>query len=373
MTSYLTAAFRLVLDASWQSSFIILLILLVRPLIGSRIPARWRYLLWGLVLVRLLIPIAAFPSSPVSMQNIAVVDQPLARVDLIPPQSRGVQPSSGLFPQVSEAPAAAPNTFHALPIAVSWWSVAASIWLAGTLLALGIMICAQVLLRRRIHSKGAPIDSVVLAIWTQCRLRLRIKKGPAVHLSAEVDSPALVGLIRPVLLLPERSPAVFSPEDWEHIFLHELAHYRRADHGTHALQLVALSVHWFNPLVWLGFRQLRADRELAADEWALQHLEPERSTGYGDTLLKVLTESSGNKLSVAAVGIMEDRVQLKHRLATDRGLQPAQAYRFRGRIRAPCPDRSGYTHGIEPSKANRCTGGYDSWAAGSFDSVPCEG
>lgn len=58
------------------------------------------------------------------------------------------------------------------------------------------------------------------------------------------------------------------------------------------LQLLALCAHWFNPLVWLGFRFLRADRELAADEWALRHLEERRSIAYGRTLLKVLSAQS---------------------------------------------------------------------------------
>jgi beta-lactamase regulating signal transducer with metallopeptidase domain/ankyrin repeat protein len=317
MTSDLTAIFRVVLEASWQSSFIIVLILLVRPLMGARIPAKLRYLLWSLVLLRLLIPIAAFPSSPVSIQNIALVDQPPLQAESIPSPFHDTRPSSGFFRQSLEAAGSssvALSSPRTLPISISWWSVAAVIWLAGMLMALGVVICAQIQLHRRLGCNDAPLDSAVLAIWTKCCLRLRIKKSPAVCLSAEVDSPALVGLIRPILLLPERSPTVFSREDWENVFVHELAHYQRRDHWTHAVQLIALSVHWFNPLVWLGFRQLRADRELAADEWALQHLEPERATGYGDTLLKVLKESSDNRLSVAAVGILEDRMQLKQRL-----------------------------------------------------------
>ena len=79
MPTHLTDFFRLVLVASWQSSLIVLLILLVRPLLGASVPARWRYLLWTLVLIRLLVPISVFPSNPVSMQNIAVVDQPFDR------------------------------------------------------------------------------------------------------------------------------------------------------------------------------------------------------------------------------------------------------------------------------------------------------
>ena len=325
MSSHLTDLFRLVLEASWQSSLIILLILLVRPLMGSSIPAHWRYWLWALVLIRLLVPISIFPPNPVSMQNIAVVDRPLEQVERVVPQSREMEPSPGIDrqgPQTFEPPSAPPTPHPAKSFSISWWSAASAIWLVGTLVSLGIILTAQALIWRRLGNKRTPVDPAVLEIWNRCCLRLRLKSSLVLCMSQDIGSPALVGLVRPVLLLPERNLPAFSPDDWENIFVHELAHYRRADHWIHALQLAALALHWFNPLVWLGFRQLRADRELAADEWALQHLEPDRSTAYGDTLLKVLAQSSRNNLSIATVGLLEDRVQLKHRLQRIVGFGP---------------------------------------------------
>ena len=326
MSSLLTDFFRLALEASWQSSLIILLILLVRPFMGAAIPARWRYLLWGLVLVRLLVPISVFPSNPASMQNIAVVDRPFGQAEFMLPPADDREPRPEFIRQgpggpatlsMSSARRAPANTF-----AVPWRTLAAAVWLGGLLISLGVMMSAQVLLRRRSGKHPLEVDAGVRAIWDRCCLRLRIKNRPALQMSSDVASPALVGLVRPVLLLPEGKLAAFSPEDWENIFVHELAHHRRADHWIHAVQLAALAVHWFNPVVWFGFRQLRADRELAADEWALRHLEPERSAAYGETLLKVLAQSSGLALSMAAVGILEDRVQLKQRLRRIVGFGP---------------------------------------------------
>jgi beta-lactamase regulating signal transducer with metallopeptidase domain/ankyrin repeat protein len=316
MTSHLTDFFRLVLEASWQSSLIILLVVLIRPLMGASVPARWRYLLWALILVRLLVPITLFPSNPISMQNIAVVDRPLDPITFGPPPVMNSYP--GVIRQGEGMPeGASPSGQRSLPsnaFWISWWTVAATFWLVGTLVSLGLMIGAQVLLWRRLRQDRLPVDPAIFAVWNKCCQRLRIKSSPVLRLSRDVHSPALVGLFRPVLLLPEGQLAAFSAEDWENIFVHELAHYCRADHWTHVVQLAALAVHWFNPVVWFGFRQLRADRELAADEWALQHLDAESSAAYGETLLKVVAQSSGIHLSMAAIGILEDRVQLKHRL-----------------------------------------------------------
>jgi ankyrin repeat protein/beta-lactamase regulating signal transducer with metallopeptidase domain len=316
MPPMVTDLFRLMLEASWQSSLIILLILIVRAVLGAHVPARFRYLLWALVLIRLLVPVSLFPPNPVSLQNIAVVDRPMEQIERVPLQAEGAEFFSAARqgPERTGTPSTPMTTPTPAPFPVPWEAMAAGIWLGGVMIALGFIACAQIRLWRRLANISAPVDSRIQAIWEKCCQRLRIRNGPVLCNNREVTSPALVGLLHPILLVPQTSAATFSAEDWENVFVHELAHYRRADHWTNALHLVALAVHWFNPLVWIGFRQLRADRELAADEWALQNLGPERSAAYGQTLLKVLAQPSGAPLSMAAVGILEDRVQLKQRL-----------------------------------------------------------
>ncbi len=318
MSLFIFNLFHLVLEASWQSSVIILLILLVRPLMNSRVPARWRYLLWGLVLIRLLVPISFFPPTPVSLQNLEVVEVPMLQVErvLSPPQR--IELFSIPIREERDQP---PATFVkstpllAKRVPSARWHLVSTIWLIGVLLSLGFMIYAQVRFWRRRNKNWTQVDAAIMAIWENCCHRLRIRNIPALHTSPDVTSPALVGFIRPALLVPQKNLNSFSKEDWENVFVHELAHYQRGDYWINGLHLFALSIHWFNPIVWIGLRQLRADRELAADEWTLQHLEPEKSVAYGQTLLKVIkAQSSGNNLAMAAVGLVEDHVQLKQRL-----------------------------------------------------------
>src|SRR5271156_1555841 len=73
---------KAILAASWQGSLVIALILLVRPLFGFRVAARWRYFLWTLVLLRLLVPALLLPPSPATRRNIPVVDRPLEEASL---------------------------------------------------------------------------------------------------------------------------------------------------------------------------------------------------------------------------------------------------------------------------------------------------
>src|SRR5271155_4547365 len=78
----ITLLLKAILTASWQGTLVLLLVLSLRPLLGSRVPARWRYLLWSFVLVRLLVPSFILPPSPASLQNIPVVDRPGERVTI---------------------------------------------------------------------------------------------------------------------------------------------------------------------------------------------------------------------------------------------------------------------------------------------------
>ncbi|MEI9892675.1 MAG: M56 family metallopeptidase [Chthoniobacter sp.] len=309
---------KAILEVSWQGSLVIVLILLVRPLLGLRVPARWRYLLWTFVLLRLLVPALLLPPQsgepakhprrwtiPSSRRALPSIDLPRTGCRRWTGVCGGRRPSR-----------TPPSTFRRRPPKRSshfpWWQFAAGFWLAG-MVALGLWILITTLrLRRRLERDPVPVDPTVRDIWERCCRSLVIRRPPRLLASPRVDSPALIGLFRPVLLIP--IDASLSAGDWEHIFMHELAHCRRFDDWTQALQLLALCVHWFNPLVWLGFRCLRADRELAADEWALQHLSGRAPVDYADTLLKILTSKSDSAAQPAAVGIMEDRSHLQHRL-----------------------------------------------------------
>jgi len=314
------ALLKAVLEASWQGALVIAAVLLLRPLLGLRVPARWRHTLWLLVLLRLLVPAFLLPSSPASIQNLAAVDHPLEQAGLVVDRAPAtMQPATSLRsqgPEGSEAVTIAPAP--APPRRTGWWQAVAVVWVGGCALTAMWILAGMTVLSRRLRRDSAPISVEIDRIWERCCANVfgknRRSRRPRLLLTGAVHSPALVGLFRPVLLIPREGGDGLSAEDWEHIFLHELAHYRRRDHWLQALQLAALCVHWFNPLVWLGFRYSRADRELAADEWALRHLHRNRAAAYGDTLLKILSAQASGTLMPNLVGIMEDGTQMKQRL-----------------------------------------------------------
>ena len=319
----LAALFRAVLQASWQGSLAIVLVLLARRILGVRVSARWHHLLWLLVLARLLVPAVILPRSPASLENIPAIAHPFGHPPSVsnreafavaPGFASPVPPASARFPAVA-GPAPGPAAATPRGKVRAAWRWAAWVWLGGVLLLAGWLAACAFKLRAKLCHETTPAEESVLAIWQGCCRRWLGRAAPRLLAADWVDSPALVGWRRPTLLIPRRSPDTFSARDWEHVFAHEIAHLRWRDHWTQLFLLAAWCIHWFNPVVWLGLRRLRADRELAADEWVLRHLQGDRALAYGETLFKTLAHGPArHAFQPGVIGISEDGAQMKQRL-----------------------------------------------------------
>ena len=319
----LEAFFRGVWQASWQGSLAIGLVLLARRAFGTRVPARWHYLMWFLVLARLLVPSGVLPHTRTSLENLWAVAHPPGR-----PAAAFAVPKNPLIEtgKIASFPPASTPGFSALQPKVltetarvdqprSWWTWAARGWLVGVGLFGGWLVICHFNLRRRLRRETQPVEAQVLSLWQACCQRWLRRSAPRLLAADWVSSPALVGWWRPTLLVPREALDAFSGEDWEHVFAHEIAHLRWRDHWSQVFMLAAWCVHWFNPVVWIGFRRLRADRELAADEWVLKHLASERALAYGETLFKTVAKRSAYRsFQPGMVGISEDGAQMKQRL-----------------------------------------------------------
>jgi hypothetical protein len=142
-----------------------------------------------------------------------------------------------------------------------------------------------------------------------------------------IESPTLLGFLRPRLLLPAGLATSFSREELRHVFLHELAHIKRGDILAGWLMLALQIVHWFNPLVWVAFYRLRVDRELACDALALSYARPGENESYGLTIIKLLERFGRAVWAPGLAGILENKKQMKERITmiakfhkTERGL-----------------------------------------------------
>jgi bla regulator protein BlaR1 len=267
-----TASFSEFLDhlgaASLQAAVLAACIWVASRILGGNLAPQWRCSLWCLVIIRLAWPFSV--SSPISVLNVLTVPHRLSRTDWL--------------------------SFH-LPDTLAdtvegWlqepWVVVTWLGIAGVLLLR--MLCGwlfSVHLRR--NSAPATLETLV-TLLQECKARANVKTSIELLLSEKVSGPCLVGILRPRLLLPPALAARLTTEELRLIFLHELAHLQRRDLAISFVLAVVEAVHWFNPLVWVVSREVRAAREEACDARALAS-NPELRRAYGEMVLKLTNGS----------------------------------------------------------------------------------
>ena len=274
------------LDILWEASvtaaYASAILIVLRLILRKRAPRQVLCLLWLVVFARLLIPVSL--ESPLSIVPEA---RPAQGQLYLPQQDAGQQPANPVTPTApvqnpgqavnpvisnpnppaltlpgDEAPAVPPPE---APAPFPWRAVITGVWLAG----------------------GAAMGSYGLISYLRLRRRLfgaiRAKDGAWEH--PAVDSPFILGMLRPRIYLP----AGLAGQARGFILCHERAHLRRLDHIVKPVCWAALALHWFNPLVWAAYVLMSRDIEAACDEAVVRQLGPQVKADYSYTLLALAT------------------------------------------------------------------------------------
>lgn len=239
----------------------------------ARYAAKWRCVIWALLCLRLIILVPSVPQvqAPVQM-TVPQMDRPVA-VSAAPT----VAPNTGTAPQIH------PDEEKKAP-ALTMSHIVGGVWLLGMC---GVLVWSGVshMRLRRYLRRWATVETreEVCCRYAAQAQRLNLKRVPKLLACPGLEVPMLTGLVAPALMLPQNA----SPEDGlDYALLHELIHYRRRDIWLKALVMLTVSVHWFNPVMWLMVRQVDRDIELACDEMALTVLPEEERLAYGETILQ---------------------------------------------------------------------------------------
>jgi hypothetical protein len=129
-----------------------------------------------------------------------------------------------------------------------------------------------------------------------------------------VFAPALLGWLRPRILVPRNMPASMSRDQLRAVLFHELAHFRSLDIPLNWLFAVVRAVHWFNPLAHVAFHAWANFREEAADETAMMCMKAASPVIYGEALLRAIREANGVAPPFGALAIGESIHNLKRRI-----------------------------------------------------------
>ena len=254
MNRFFLQIFNTAITAGW----LVLAVLLARLLL-KKAPAWIKCGLWAIVGLRLVWPfeIESVLSAVPSTQTIP----PAALYDPVPEVHTGISYlNSAINPGFAQTFQPVPSaSVNPLQVATT---VAAWVWIAGVIAMLAYMAYSYLRLRHLVV--------------------VRMSAGEGVYLCDRVESPFILGFIRPKIYLPSDLPK----EKWDSILAHEQAHIARRDHWWKPLGFLLLTVFWFHPLLWLAYILLCRDVELACDEKVIRGLSPEEKQRYSQTLLE---------------------------------------------------------------------------------------
>ncbi len=150
--------------------------------------------------------------------------------------------------------------------------------------------------------------------YSYLRIRKKVKEAvfltDNIWLCDHVESPFILGIFRPRILLP----STIQPEEMQHVIAHERAHLKRLDHLWKPLGFVLLSVYWFNPVLWIAYIFLCKDIELACDERVIRKMDTEDIKSYSSTLLNFSISRKAISVCPLAFGEVHVKKRIKNAL-----------------------------------------------------------
>ncbi len=301
------------LGLAGRGSLLVAGYLVLRAMVGDRLPARWLFVGWLVVALRLVVPFGfATVWSPFNWTAFG----PRHSISTPAEERRPAPPTSSLNGSAASnvPPVAARSDRAGAWLPWSWSGWLGVVWLAGFAgFAAARVVAARRIFRRWRRAARMP-EAWVRALVADEARAAGVHRIPDLVDSAAVPVPAISGLWRATLWLPAGLAGRLGEADLRNVVRHELAHWRRRDPWTNELLALARALHWWNPLVWLAVRTARADCEVACDEFVMQRSASAEPSAYGASLLKVLGTAGGRTGTSAALGVFETRKQLKRRI-----------------------------------------------------------
>lgn|GEM_PF-2297041 len=277
----LETLFQKVLQVSMSTSIVIGVLLLLLPLINRSYSAKWRYLVWLIIAVRLLIPFS--PSiageAPVTIPSVSQNVQ----IPIPLPANTNLSEQTNIIP-TQPTPVVTPNSSAVRTITLA--DLLPVIWLIGAILFMTYYFAGYIVFRKSAMRFSEIVeDEQTLATFSQMKQEMGTKGNIELIRSKKVQSPMITGFVKPIFLLPY---VEYSEADLELIMKHELIHYKHKDIWNKLVMVVANAVHWFNPLVYVMRYRSNADIEMACDSELVEGTGTEFRKQYSETILSAI-------------------------------------------------------------------------------------
>lgn len=299
----MTEWFQTFLVLSVAGSLLAGVLLALKKWTGKQFSPTWQYVLWVGVLLIMVVPVSvkvpAFVQPILEKQTVQMVPQTTAEPTVTeqPAPVDTVEAPAGEILLFAEETALPP---------IPWWDVLAVIWVLGALGSLGYRLTGYFRFGRYIRRTGETME------LDGVPKRLRVCKTSA------AVSPMVMGMIRPVLILPETA---LTESRLPYVLRHELVHYRRGDIVWRWLAVLATSIHWFNPVVYVAAAQMQEACEISCDWCVVRSMEQAKRDDYMRVILELLAEAMAKK-QILTTQMASEKKQLQRRFTMIRNQKP---------------------------------------------------
>lgn len=251
--------FLTILNMSLTASYVIIFVILIR-LALQKAPKVISYALWAVVAFRLVIPFSF--DSVFSLLPQAATPIPHDIIYQHKPQiNSGILSVNTIVNEVLPSPIIG-DSVNPMQIYIE---IGAYIWMIGIITLLAYSLVSIFRLKKQL--KNAQL----------------IEQN--IYVADNLKTPFVLGFINPKIYLP----VGLGKEEWQYILLHEQTHIYRNDHITKIIAFIILTIHWFNPLVWIAFMLMSMDMELSCDERVLKEMNVDIKKSYANSLLILAT------------------------------------------------------------------------------------
>ncbi|SHK23497.1 Signal transducer regulating beta-lactamase production, contains metallopeptidase domain [Anaerocolumna jejuensis DSM 15929] len=254
---------------SFSSSILIIFILILKAFSGYRLPRKTFTLLWKIVLIRLLVPVTIKVPIPdlwiTAKKKVNLTGEALLNLALTGGTEGVVNPAESGSYKISGA--------YILFI----------IWITVASILLCLFLFKYIMSRRKVN-EAMPSANDYAKNWVSSQ---RIRRSVRILTFDRIMSPVTVGVLKPKIILP-KNMEMDRGKRLEYVLCHEMVHIRRLDIVWKLLSMVMVCLYWFNPLIWLMYKQFNQDIETACDEKVIKLFGTDAKPDYAYAIIQLM-------------------------------------------------------------------------------------
>lgn len=268
-----------ILEVSVSTSIVIIIFTLFAPFLTKRYTAKWKYLTWIILAIRLIFPF----NWNLSYQQFNITIPSKIAV----PITTNTTDTLSLPLTLSQKQQTNFSLIDILTV----------VWLTGILIFSLIHIISYFYYKKQMIKDGISIKNNYILQQLNCLSNeLKIKNIPPIITYSKVSSPMVIGFFHPILVLPDEQ---YTEEEIFFILKHELIHLKRHDLYYKLLLVISNAVHWFNPIIYIMLKEAAIDMELSCDECVVHNTTYAIKKAYTETLFTTIDKQYKKKTTLS--------------------------------------------------------------------------